>query len=70
MKNPLFTENSENGDHDAPNMLMRKNTSTSYLLIKEIIDVGLAGLKGKLETITSEKTECHLFLRNLYIMNS
>lgn len=51
-------------------MFVRMNTHVNQLDVKEIIDVGLAGLKGKLETVSGLKTDCHLFLRNLYIMNS
>ncbi len=67
MKKPLITEYS---DDENASEFIRMNTVINQLDIKEIIDVGLAGLKGKLETISGQKTECHIFLRNLYIMNS
>jgi hypothetical protein len=40
------------------------------LIIKEIIDVGLVGLKGKVQYIDGAETLALIFLRDLYIKNS
>lgn len=40
-----------------------------YVVRRNLLEVGLAGLKGRVQLVPGETTQCEVFLRSLFVSN-